>query len=59
MCRYLHSPSTPCHANALVDSRLRRYALFEQEQGDVDAARELHERAIAIDSTSVTSLYNR
>eukprot|EP00798_Chlamydomonas_sp_ICE-L_P013699 gene13699-19591_t len=38
---------------------MNMYAQFEEEQGDVDAARELHDRALEIDSHSQTTLFNR
>jgi tetratricopeptide (TPR) repeat protein len=38
---------------------LNLYACFEEEQGEVELARELHQRALGIDSASVTSMHNR
>jgi tetratricopeptide (TPR) repeat protein len=38
---------------------LNLYACFEEEQGEVELARELHQRALGIDSSSVTSMHNR
>ncbi|KAF6251870.1 hypothetical protein COO60DRAFT_579528 [Scenedesmus sp. NREL 46B-D3] len=38
---------------------LNLYACFEEEQGEVELARELHQRALGIDSASTTSMHNR
>jgi lipoprotein NlpI len=35
------------------------YAKFEAEQGDIDVAAELHERALEVDPTSETTMQNR
>jgi hypothetical protein len=38
---------------------LNLYACFEEEQGEVELVRELHQRALGIDSASITSMHNR
>jgi hypothetical protein len=35
------------------------YAKFESEQGDIDVAAELHERALEVDSASETAMLHR
>jgi tetratricopeptide (TPR) repeat protein len=38
---------------------LNMYACFEEKQGNIELARELHQQALGIDSSSVMSMHNR